>query len=167
MDKSLYARLKREAQLPRGRAESVFLTGFRSESCFLTTVLHYSGIRVHRADSLEEADFLLTVTESTSFLCDVVFPGGGWRDALLLTGRLHRRIPVLIVAERADEPFLTDANQRGAFGLVWKPFDFARTVDLIRAADQAARERALWIAERKSPRGRSPVPFGTTRGSDR
>jgi len=53
------------------RIECVFLTCLQSDFSFLSTVLYYSGIRMHRADTLEEADFLLTVTSSTVFLSDI------------------------------------------------------------------------------------------------
>src|SRR5581483_11862897 len=64
------------------RIHCVYLTCFRPEFSSLAIVLQYSGIQVQQAESLEEADFLLTVTGATVFLTDVALPDGDWRDAL-------------------------------------------------------------------------------------
>src|SRR5579872_1318719 len=82
----------------RGRIECVYLTSFASESSFLTSVLQYSGVRMRAARSLEEADFLLTVTGGTAFLADVTFFDGCWRDALDMAGQMHPLVGSLIVA---------------------------------------------------------------------
>ena len=37
---------------------------------------------MHRAENVDEADFLLTATGGTAFLSDVTFPDGTWRDAI-------------------------------------------------------------------------------------
>jgi DNA-binding NtrC family response regulator len=136
----------------RERIQCVFLTCFRSDYSFLASVLQYSGIRMHRAETLEEADFLLTVTGGTAFLSDVTFPDGTWREALAMVAEVHPLIPALIVADPVDRQFLTDANARGACGVLWKPIDFNESIRIIRTADEAARDRAFFRGEASSVR---------------
>ncbi len=131
--------------------DCVFLTCFRAPFSILATTLHYSGVRVHQAASLYEADFLLTVTDATAFLCDVTFPDGDWRDAVHMLEQSHRFVPFLIAADPVDAPFLTDAYARGACGILWKPFDLTMTIHMVRAAGQAALERAALAAESDIP----------------
>src|SRR5579872_6285939 len=129
------------------RVECVYLTCFRSTFSTLSTVLHYSGVRMHRAESLEEADFLLTVTDATAFLSDVTFPDGTWRDALGMSAELHPLTPLVVIADPIDHPFLSDTYARGACGILWKPIDFADATRAIRTIDQAAHDRVRWLAE--------------------
>jgi DNA-binding NtrC family response regulator len=135
-----------ESQRPE-RIECVFLTCFRSDYSFLATVLQYSAIRMHRAETLDEADFLLTVTGATAFLSDVTFPDGTWRDALAMVAEVHPLTPALVVAEPVDSQFLPDVYRRGACGVLWKPIDFIQALGMIRTADQAARDRAFFRGE--------------------
>jgi DNA-binding NtrC family response regulator len=141
-------RIDQETESQRSeRIECVFLTCFRSDYSFLASVLQYSGIRMHRAETLEEADFLLTVTAGTAFLSDVTFPDGTWRDALAMVAEVHPLIPALVVADPVDRQFLTDAYPRGACGVLWKPIDFTEAIRLIRTVDEAAHDRAFFRAE--------------------
>jgi DNA-binding NtrC family response regulator len=139
------------------RIECVYLTCFRSEFSLLATVLQYSRIRMMRADSLDEADFMLTVTGAGTFLCDVTFADGTWRDALYMAAQTHHHTASLIVADPVDEPFLADAFTRGACAVLWKPFDFMQTIDRIRTLDQAAQDRVAWLAGISSWGGFQPA----------
>jgi len=133
----------RRDSLGSGRIACVFLTCFRSDFAFLANLLHYSGIRMHRAETVEEADFLLTVTGSTVFLSDVTFVEGTWRDALAMAGGVHPLVASLIVADPVDWPYLSDAFSCGACAVVWKPVDLNDAIHMIRVADQASRDRAI------------------------
>ena len=137
----------RSPELQRGRIECVYLTSLVSESSFLTSVLLHSGVRLHGARSLDEADFLLTVTGATVFLTDVTFFEGCWRDAADMAAQTHPLVAAVVVAEVVDKPFLEGIYDRGVIGVLWRPFDFAREIRMIHTADQAARERAAWLAE--------------------
>ena len=128
--------------------DCVYLTCFRHEFSVLASVLCYSSIRLHRAETLEQADFLLTVTGGTVLLSDVAFLDGTWRDALRVIPQTHPMVSVLVVAEPVDWPALVDAYALGACGAVWKPLEFSKTADSIRTVDEAARERALLARER-------------------
>jgi hypothetical protein len=48
----------------------------------------------------------------------------------------------LTVAEPADWPLLEDLYSFRGCGVLWKPVDFVEARNLIRTADQAARDRA-------------------------
>lgn len=140
------------------RIESVFLTCFAAEFSTLATVLQFSGIRAHRAETLEEADFYLTVTGATVLVTDVLFLDGNWRDALGMVAGTHPLAAALVAADRVDWPFLSDVYRLGACGVLWKPVDYARAIDSLRRLDQAARDRAEWLAERPSSRAGSQTP---------
>jgi DNA-binding NtrC family response regulator len=119
----------------------VVLSSFRCEFTHMHTVFRLAGIHMHHAESLDDADFLLTVTESTVLLADIVFADGSWESALSL---LHNRYPLvtmLVIADPVDRPFLRDLYGRGACGVIWKPFDFGAARMLIRAVHEASKER--------------------------
>jgi DNA-binding NarL/FixJ family response regulator len=126
---------------PGDTIEAVFLTCFRTECLFLSTVLQYSRIRVHRAETLEEADFLLTATGGTVLLSDLLFLDGAWHDALRMAAETHPLTGCLVVAERTDWHLLEELYMLGGCGALWKPVDATEAIHLIRTVDQAARDR--------------------------
>lgn len=130
------------------RIECVFLTCFAAEYARLATILQYSGIYAHRAETLQEADFYLTVTGATVLVTDVTFMDGTWRDALRMAAETHPVAPPLVAAQEADWPFLPDVFERGAGGILWKPIDFTIAIEMIQTVHQAASDRAEWFAER-------------------
>ena len=95
----------------------VVLSSFRSEFTFLQDVFRLTGLRMHYAESLDQADFLLTVTESTVLLSDMMFEGGNWQSALCLLREHHPLVTMLVIAEEVDWPFLTrSVRSRGLRG---------------------------------------------------
>jgi DNA-binding NtrC family response regulator len=143
---------KNQQEAVRAYIECVFLTSFLSDFSFLADILCYSGVRMHRAESPDEADFLLTVTASTAFLSDVTFPEGTWRDALRMIAEVHPLIASAIIAEPVEHEFLSDAYAGGACGVLWKPVDLGSAVRTIRSLDQATRDRAA-LATQAIPAG--------------
>ena len=121
--------------------DCVVLSSFHSEFTFLHNVFRPTGIRMHHAESLEQADFLLTVTESTVLLADAMFAGGSWQDALAILHDNHRLVTMLVIADPVDEPFLTELFNQGACGVVWKPLEFDKVGTLIRVVHEASKER--------------------------
>jgi DNA-binding NtrC family response regulator len=102
---------------------------------------------LYHAESLDEAGFLLTVTGSTVLLADVLFEDGSWRNALRMLEDHHPLVPMLVIADRVDWPFLNDLFERGACGVIWKPFDFDAIRKQIRSLHEASRERRAWQDE--------------------
>jgi DNA-binding NtrC family response regulator len=119
----------------------VFLTCFSTEFGFLSDLLHYSGMRLHRADTLEQADFLLTVTGATVLLCDAVFLDGSWRDCMEMLARCHPRVSMLIVADEVDVSFVRDAVNRGACAVSVRPLRVYELRSLILTARNASADR--------------------------
>jgi DNA-binding NtrC family response regulator len=119
----------------------VVMSSFRSEFTYLHNVFRPSGIRMHHAQSIDEADFLLTVTESTVLLADIVFADGSWQSALRLLRDQYPLVTMLVIADPIDQPFLRDLYGRGACGILWKPFDFQAARTMIRAVHEASKER--------------------------
>jgi DNA-binding NtrC family response regulator len=139
----------------------VVLSSFRCEFTFLRNVFRLAGLRMHHAESLDQADFLLTVTESTVLLSDVMFEGGSWQCALGLLHDSHPLVTMLVIADPVDWPFLGDLFDRGACGVIWKPFDFEAVRRLIRTVHEASKERRAWQTE-TSPRW-TPLPCADSR----
>ena len=133
--------------------DCVVLSSFHSEFTFLQNVFRPTGIRMHYAESLDQADFLLTVTESTVLLTDVIFADGTWQSALMLLSGRHSLVTMLVIADPVDQPFLKDAFSRGACGVLWKPFDFEAVRRLIRAVHEASKERRALHSETSSGPG--------------
>lgn len=131
----------------------VFLSCFRSNIEFLQHLLSFSGIRIHRADTLEQADFLLTVTGSTVLISDTIFLDGAWQDALDMLLSLHTRVSFVVAADPVDSGFIADAIDCGACAIVSKPLDFSEIMRTIRTLHEAVLERLSWSAEatRESP----------------
>jgi len=123
------------------RLHCVFITCFTHDFHFLQRMLSYSEIRFHRAETLDEADFLLTVTGSKVLISDTVFLDGSWVDALEMLSCVHPRSSFVVAADSVDIGFVGDAVDRGACAVVWKPLDWAQMMRLIRTVHEAALER--------------------------
>ena len=130
-----------EERSARGQLHCVFITCFSHDVEFLQRLLLYSEIRLHRAETLDEADFLLTVTGSKVLISDTVFLDGSWEDALDMLLRVHPRSSFLVAADPIDLEFVGDAIDRGACAILWKPLDLAELMRLVRTVHEAAMER--------------------------
>ena len=139
----------------------VVLSAFQSEFTFLRNVFRFAGLRLHHAESLDQADFLLTVTDSTVLASDVAFEGGSWQSVLGMLRENHPMVPLLVMAGPVDAPFLQDLFDRGACGVIWRPFDFESVRKQLRVLHEASRERRAW-QEETWPR-RMPIPWPGSR----
>jgi DNA-binding NtrC family response regulator len=126
---------------PNRRVHCVFITCFSHDFKFFQRMLSYSEIRLHRAETLDEADFLLTVTGSNVLISDTVFLEGSWVHALQMLSCVHTRSSFVVAADSVDAGFVGDAVDRGACAVLWKPLDWAELMRLIRAVHEAALER--------------------------
>jgi DNA-binding NtrC family response regulator len=122
--------------------DCVFLTCFDSRFHFFAELLRQGGIRMHRAETLDQADFFLTVTDATVVLSDVVFLDGSWRDAIKILSYLHPLVVTAVIADEEDRQYLSEAADSGAFAVLWRPFEFAQLRRLIRIAGEAAQQRS-------------------------
>ncbi len=126
--------------------DCVVLTAFDSEFISLRNFFGLIGIRIHHAQTLEQADFLLLTTGATVLLCDVAFVEGTWRSALDLLRDTHPMAALLILADPVDGPYLLDALALGACTILWKPLRFDEARRLVRTAHEAACERRLLLS---------------------
>jgi hypothetical protein len=139
--------------------DCVFLTCFDSDFNFLANVFPCSEIRMHRAETLEQADFLLTVTGGTVLLTDVSFLDGFWDEAVDMLAQFHPLVAFLVIADGVDRQFVSEAPRRGACGVLWKPLDWSQVRRFIRLAHEATEERAIWQRQRlRSDRIETAVP---------
>jgi DNA-binding NtrC family response regulator len=76
-------------------------------------LLGYSGIRMHCADTIEKADFLLTVTGAKVLLSDSVFLDGTWYEAAEMLADVHSSATFVVVLDEAEKTLWADALQRG------------------------------------------------------
>jgi DNA-binding NtrC family response regulator len=147
---SMRNRLFRQKQPIDRFIDCVVLSSFEGECSFLRNVFRTAGIRVHHAESVIEADFLLTVTGSTVLLSDVIFEGGYWQGALGLLTKGHPLVTMLVIADPVDRPFLGDVFVRGACGVIWKPFEFESVTRQLLTAHEASKERRALLEENLS-----------------
>ena len=132
--------------------DCVFLSCFDHNALFLASMLGQGGIRLHRAHTLEMADFLLLATRGTVLVLDTTFLDGSWEDALALTAQVHPLVTTLICADLVDRGFVASARERGAFDVLWRPIELERLRPRIWTAHEATVERCLWLAEREYER---------------
>lgn len=128
---------------PAASIDCVVLTSFESEFTFLKSVFRFAGFRMHHAENLEQADFLLIATEATVLLSDVVAADCSWQDVSERLSDYHPLVALLLIADPVDEPFVQDVYTLGGCGVLWKPVQFDLGVKLIRVADEASRERSV------------------------
>jgi len=131
-----------------GGIDCVVLTCFDSDVRFWASLFSCGGIRVHHAQTLDEADFLLTVTSATVLVMDVAFLDGSWDQAVAMLAHCHPLLPSLLIADEVDESTVSEALHRGVFGVLWKPVQPHKLRQLIRSACEAAVERMLWYQTR-------------------
>ena len=136
---------KTECSMDLGRLgiQCVFVTCFTYDFAFYGTLLRYSDIQLHRAETIDQADFLLTATGGTVLLSDVVFLDGSWDDAVDMLIHVHPFVASIVVASEVDRQFVSQAPNRGVCGILWKPFQLGQLTRLIRAADESARARGI------------------------
>jgi DNA-binding NtrC family response regulator len=121
--------------------QCVFLTCFDNDYRVVSSLLGYGGVRIHRAETLDQADFILTVTGGTVVLTDCLFLDGTWEDAIEMCAHVHPTVSSLVIADPADRDFVEDATDRGAFGIFWRPLPMLRLRKLIEGAHEAAVRR--------------------------
>ena len=122
--------------------DCVVLTCFTLEFEFMAAILRQTGVRLHQAGGLDEADFLLTATDATVLLSDTVFPDGCWNDCLRMLSHVHPSVPLVIVSEVQDRLFVAPAMARGAAGILWKPVRISELQLLIDRSHALAMSRA-------------------------
>jgi DNA-binding NtrC family response regulator len=136
------------AHATKSGIDCVFLTCFDWDFCFLASVLPASEIRMHRAETIEQADFLLTVTGGTVLLTDISFLDGFWDEAVDMLAQFHPLVAFVVVADEVDRQFVSEAPHRGACGVLWKPLEVSQVCRFIRRAHEATGERTIWQHQR-------------------
>jgi len=129
--------------------DCVFLSCFDHNALFLASMLGQGGIRLHRAHTLEMADFLLLATRGTALVTDTTFLDGSWEDALAMVGQAHPLVATLICADLVDREFVARALERGAFNVLFRPIELDRLRTSIRSAHEVTFERRLWLSARE------------------
>src|SRR5579864_4332134 len=107
-----------QAAAPESRdcgIDCVFLTCFNSEFQVFAVLLGHSGVRMHCADTLEQADFLLSVTGAKVLLSDAVFLDGTWYEAAQMLADVHSSVTLVVVLDEVEEVFWADALHRGGY----------------------------------------------------
>jgi DNA-binding NtrC family response regulator len=118
--------------------DCVFLTCFNSEFQVFTVLLGHSGVRMHCADTLEQADFLLSVTGAKVLLSDAVFLDGTWYEAGQMLADVHSSVTLVVVLDEVEEAFWADALHRGSYEMAPKPLRLSKLHQAIRNAHNTA-----------------------------
>src|SRR5579859_4757709 len=123
---------------PGSGIDCVFLTCFAADFQVFAALLRFSGIRLHRAETIDQADFLLTVTEATVLVSDTLFLDGTWEQAADMIGNVHPRVTLVVVADERDDEL------HGSSEIVSKPLRMGELRHAIRSAHQEACAEAVW-----------------------
>ena len=132
-----------------GSVDCVVLSCFEPEVIFLASMLGQARIRLHRAETIEMADFLLLATGGTVLLADTTFLDGSWEGALSMIENAHPLVAALIYADPVDRGFLVCAQDRGALDVLWKPLDLGRVRSRIWTAHEVTVDRQRWSVARE------------------
>ena len=124
--------------------DCVFLTCFEGEVEVLAWLLRSSGIRIHFADTLEKAEFLLIVTNATVLLSDSLFLDGSWRDAAAMLDHFFPGVQLVLVLAADDRAARAQAHENAVQDLLYRPL----RVNLLRRAIEEGHRSA---AERQAP----------------
>jgi DNA-binding NtrC family response regulator len=131
------------------RFECVLLTASRTEFETFSALAAQSGIRVHHAGRLKQADALLAETQALVLITDQRFTEGTWKQAGELIQSAHPLVSLVLVMDNSDESFWIDALEQGAYDVLVRPF-FAE--ELRRVLENAS-EHSRWA--RYVPRRRT------------
>jgi DNA-binding NtrC family response regulator len=118
--------------------DCVFLTCFNSEFQVFAVLLGHSGVRMHCADTLEQADFLLSVTGAKVLLSDAVFLDGTWYEAAQMLADVHSSVTLVVVLDEVEEAFWGEALHRGGCDIAPKPLRLSKLHQAIRNAHNTA-----------------------------
>ena len=127
--------------------DCVFLTCFNSDFQVFAVLLAHSGVRMHCADTLEQADFLLSVTGAKVLLSDAVFLDGTWYEAARMLADVHSSVTLVVVLDEVEEALWRDALRRGGYDMAPKPLRLSKLHQAIRNAYNTAmsiESDALW-----------------------
>ncbi len=116
-------------------------------------MLRYGGIRLYRATTVSEADFLLTVTAGTVLLSDGVFLDGCWADALNMCAGVHPEVAPVVLADLVDREFLSEAFDLGVCCILWRPVEFSQLARTLQAANEASHQRRTRLNRSELPAG--------------
>jgi DNA-binding NtrC family response regulator len=125
---------------PKTGIDCVFLTCLDDDFDLFGGLLRVSGIRLHRADTVEVADFLLTVTEATVLLSDMLFLDGAWDTAADMIGSFHPGVSLLIALDERTSELPSGALRRAVYELVSRPMRLTPLRQAIQAAHRASQK---------------------------
>lgn len=124
--------------------DCIFLTCLDDDFDLFKGLLRVSGIRMHRANTVEEADFLLTVTEATVLITDTLFLDGTWNIAAGMISSFHPSVSLLITAEECDRDSVAGRPAGAIHDLVARPMRLTQLRQAIQSAHRATEGRRLF-----------------------
>jgi hypothetical protein len=112
----------RAPYVPSYRFPCVYLTAYSEAAQVASTLAAAVQIRIHRANTLDNAKAQLQTTKARVILADVTFAGGGWEDAVRMAACLPLRAALVLVSPFLDHRLWIDALEGGAYDLILEPF---------------------------------------------
>jgi DNA-binding NarL/FixJ family response regulator len=134
--------IARETESQKCCIECVFLTCFNSDFQVFAVLLRRSGIHMYCAETLEKADFLMTMTDATVLLSDSAFVDGNWYEAAAMLASFHPKATLVVVADDNDSEFRTKALNRGVCQLLSKPLRMSNLRESIQTAHRISQNRS-------------------------
>jgi hypothetical protein len=114
--------------------ECVFLTSSHADVAAVARLVSASGIRIHHARTLEQADFMLLVSGAKVLLADA---GAAWSEAQDMLARVHPGTELVLAVADWSESW-ADA----AYEVVQKPFGAEELKRTLTNAHAVARARS-------------------------
>jgi DNA-binding NarL/FixJ family response regulator len=122
-----YAASERQAvgptpTIPSYRFSCVYLTSCSQAADLVSTLAATAQIRIHHANSLDNAKARIQATKARVILADVAFDKGDWKDAARMAAHLPFQVALVLVSRFVDHWLWIDALEGGAYDLISQPF---------------------------------------------
>lgn len=108
--------------IPSYELSCIYLTSCSQAAKRASTLAATAQIRIHHANSLDNAKALLQATKARIILADVTFEKGSWEDAVRMASLLPLRVTLVLVSRFVDQRLWIDALEGGAYDLILEPF---------------------------------------------
>jgi DNA-binding NtrC family response regulator len=92
------------------------------------------GWSVRRAVSCTDALSMVRQSACDVIICDKDLPDGGWRDLLAGLGALKNALPLVVMANAADESLWAEVLRDGGFDLLAKPLEHGEVCRVLPSA---------------------------------
>jgi DNA-binding NtrC family response regulator len=135
-----------------GAATALVVSPFVSDHLALRTLFSRRGWVLHSAFTFQEALHLLREEAIPVVICHRHLLDGDWRSLAAWSRQLPHPLKVIVASKTADPTLITAAEEAGAFGALFTPFDLQTAERIVlRAWTSSQDERAVSRVRGKPP----------------